>query len=305
MSRGSKQVLYIAPETTKNVPVSPLDVQILRHNTADLSRKVTIEESDEINELRLSQGSTALGFDVNGNITAELSYGTFDDLIAAAFGGTWSTDVLTLGDVEQTFTIVRGFTDVAEWAQMTGCHVNEMNISLNNRAKAEISFGILGMGYTRLTTDPTGAKTAATTTPFMSSLNVGEILVDGASLAGKACIRSFSFNINNGGEADDCLGDGNLGPSTIDYLAQSVTGELVLAWSKDASDIVEKTIDRTTIALTLPLEDSLGNKYTLSIPMAEVEGELPSGGKNDTLNAPITYSVVRQAATLTRTAAIP
>ena len=305
MSRGAKQVLYIAPEVTKNVAPTPLAVQTLRHLNTDLGRQVMLEESDEISTLRLSQGSIAVGVDVAGTISAELSYGTFDELIAGAFGGNWATDTLTTGDLEKTFTIVRGFTDVSEWAVMSGCHINEMNLSLNNRAKADISFSIMGMSYERKTTDPTGTKAAATTTPFMSSLDVGDILVDGTSLIGKACVRSFSFNINNNAQADDCLGDGNLGPSTVNMLGQDITGELVLAWSKDASDIVEKSVSRAPIALVLPLEDAKGNKYTFTIPMAEVDGQLPSGGKNDTLNATVTYAVVKQAVTLTRLTATP
>src|SRR5678810_1264837 len=92
MSRGAKQVLYIAPEVTKNVAPDPLDVQTLRNINTDLARQVMLEESDEISALRLSQGSIAVGVDVAGTISAELSYGTFDDLIAGAFGGNWSTD---------------------------------------------------------------------------------------------------------------------------------------------------------------------------------------------------------------------
>lgn len=305
MSSGARQVLYIVPEVTKNVAPTPLNVQTLRNLNTDLARQIVLEQTDEISALRLGQGSVAVGVDVAGTINAELSYGTFDDLIAGAFAGDWATNTLTTGTAEKTFTIVRGFTDVSEWATMSGCHVNEMNLSLNNRAKAEISFSIMGMSYLRATTDPTGTKAAATTTPFMSNLNVGDILVDGASLIGKACIRSFSLNINNNAQADDCMGDGNIGPSTIDFMGQDITGELVLAWSKDASDILEKSLTRAPISVVLPLEDSKGNKYTFTIPMAEVDGQLPSGGKNDTLNATVSYQVVKQAVTLVRLAGTP
>lgn len=303
MSSGARQTITLVPEIDVGVEPAALNGFDMRFTSSDLTRDVVLEESDEISALRLSQGSIAVGVDVGGSIEGELSYGTYDPLFEAAFAGDWTSDVLTSSDKIHTFTAIRAYDDIKEYAVFNGVHVNEMSITLERRAKALVSFGLMGMDYRRVhTADPRGTRTPVTDAPYMSSLDVGKIKVDGAELTG-ICVSSFSFSINNNAEGMDCLGSGKLGYSRVTFLAQDITGNLTLEWSKGAADIVDKTVLRTAISVELPLTSAAGNKYTLVLPMVEVNGDLPSGGKNDVLEAAVEYTVVKEAVTLTREAA--
>lgn len=304
MSSGAKVVSHIIAEVTPGVtPNGTWDTLRLTGNA--LTPTVNTQVSDEITDTRLSQGSVATSIDIGGDLTGEFSFGTFDKLLEAAFYGVWTNDVLRVGDTRHTFSIAKGYTDVGVYGLFKGAHVSTFAMDIPSDGKITTTFNMACLDYTDGTAPIVVTPNAPTTTPFLSNINVGTILVDGQSLEGVACVSAMTINLDNSLQTQRCLGSDSLGPGAHIATEAAITGSITLAWSARAYTIWKNTFTRLPIAIVFPITDSLGNKYTFSFPAVEVDGELPSGGKRDLVEVTLNYTVAKLSPTITREAADP
>ena len=304
MSSGAKVVSHIIAEVTPGVtPAGTWDTLRLTGNA--LTPTVNTEVSDEITDTRLSQGSVATSIDIGGDLTAEFSFGSFDQLLEAAFYGVWTADVLRVGDTRHTFSIAKGYNDVGVYGVFKGAHVSTFALDIPSEGKVTATFNMACLDYTDGDTPIVVSPNAPTTTPFLSNNNVGTILVNGQSLEGVACVSAMNVNLDNSLQTQRCLGSDRLGPGAHIATEAAVTGSITLAWSKRAWEIWKNTFTRTPIAVVFPITDSLGNKYTFNFPAVEVDGELPNGGKRDLIEVTLNYTVAKLSPTITREAADP
>ncbi|WP_434681364.1 hypothetical protein J3P77_09655 [Pseudomonas sp. R1-18] len=299
MSSGAKVTSYLIPEVTPGVtPVGSFDTLRLTGNT--LSPTVNTEVSDEITDSRLSQGSVATSTDIQGDLTAELSYGTFDRLFEAAFYGTWNNDVLTIGDTRRTFTIAKNYADVNVFTLFKGMHVSTFALEIPSDGKITATFGMMGLDYADGTVNTVAGVKPPTTTPFMSNVNVGTVSVNGESLEGIACVSGMTIELDNGMQTQRCLGSERLGPGAHIATEAAITGTITMAWSQRAWQLWKNSFNRAPIAVSFPITDSLGNSYTFDFPALEIDGELPNGGKRDLIEVTLNYTVAKVAPTITR-----
>ncbi|MBP0948949.1 phage tail tube protein [Pseudomonas capsici] len=302
MSSGAKVVSHIIKEVTPGVtPTGTWDTLRLTGNA--LTPTVNTEVSDEITDTRLSQGSVATSIDIGGDLTAEFSFGSFDQLLEAAFYGVWTNNVLRVGDTRNTFSIAKGYNDIGVYGVFKGAHVSTFALEIPEEGKVTTTFNMACLDYTDSETPIVVTPNAPTTTPFLSNNNVGTILVNGESLEGIACVSAMTINLDNSLQTQRCLGSDRLGPGAHIATEAAITGSITLAWSKRAWQIWKNTFTRLPIAVEFPITDSLGNKYTFNFPAVEVDGELPSGGKRDLIQVELSYTVAKQSPTITRLAA--
>ncbi|PYC06942.1 hypothetical protein DMX04_00600 [Pseudomonas koreensis] len=247
----------------------------------------------------------ATSIDIGGDLTAEFSFGSFDQLLEAAFYGVWTADVLRVGDTRHTFSIAKGYNDVGVYGVFKGAHVSTFALDIPSEGKVTATFNMACLDYTDGDTPIVVSPNAPTTTPFLSNNNVGTILVNGQSLEGVACVSAMTVNLDNSLQTQRCLGSDRLGPGAHIATEAAVTGSITLAWSKRAWEIWKNTFTRTPIAVVFPITDSLGNKYTFNFPAVEVDGELPNGGKRDLIEVTLNYTVAKLSPTITREAADP
>lgn len=300
MSSGARVTSYLIPETTPGVTPTTGAWDTLRLTGNTLTPTISTEVSDEITESRLSQGSVATGATIAGDLAAELSYGSFDKLLAATFYSDWNANVLEVGDLRQTFSVAKCFNDVSVFSLFKGLHVSSMAINIPDPGKATVTFTMAGLDYEDADVSMVGTKNPPTTTPFMSNLNVGDILIDGESMVGKACVSAMTINVDNGLQEQRCLGNGLLGPGAQIATGAAITGTITLAWSQVAWQIWKNTFTRKTVGVEFPIEDSLGNKYVFAFPAIEVDGDLPNGGKNDLIQVSLNYTAAKISPTITR-----
>lgn len=302
MSSGAKVTSYLIAEVTPGVtPTGTFDTLRLTGNT--LSPTVNTQASDEITDSRVSQGSVATSTDIQGDLTAELSYGTFDKLFEAAFYGTWAGNVLTVGDTRHTFTVAKNYSDVNVFTLFKGMHVSTFALDIPSDGKITATFTMMGLDYADGDSNTVTAINPPTATPFMSNINVGTLLVDGASLEGVACVSAMSINLDNSLQTQRCLGNGKLGPGAHIATEAAITGSITLAWSNRAWQLWKNQFTRAPIAVSFPITDSLGNEYTFDFPALEIDGDLPNGGKRDLIEVTLNYTVSKLAPTITRTPA--
>lgn len=303
MSSGAKQISYLIPETTPGVTPTTGNWDTLRLTSNTLSPSVNTQASDEITDSRVSQGSVATSTDIQGDLVGEMSYGTFDKLFEAGFYGTWNANVLTVGDTRRTFSVAKNFADVNVFSVFKGMHVSTFALDIPSDGKITATFTMMGLDYADGETNTVTAVNQPTATPFMSNINVGTVLVDGASLEGVACVSAMTINLDNSLQTQRCLGTGKLGPGAHIATEAAITGSITLAWSNGAWQLWKNQFTRAPIAVSFPITDSLGNKYTFNFPALEIDGDLPSGGKRDLIEVTLNYTVSKQAPTLTRTPA--
>ncbi|SDQ68667.1 Ig-like domain (group 2) [Pseudomonas sp. UC 17F4] len=304
MSSGAKVVSHIIKEVAPGVtPTGTWDTLRLTGNA--LTPTVNTQASDEITDTRLSQGSVATSIDIGGDLTAELSFGSFDQLLEAAFYGTWTGDVLSVGDTRRTFSIAKGYEDIGVYGVFKGAHVSTFALDIPSDGKITATFNMACLDYEDSETSIVVSPNAPTTTPFLSNNNVGTILVNGQSLEGVACVSAMSVNLDNSLQTQRCLGSERLGPGAHIATEAAITGSITLAWSKRAWEIWKNTFSRAPIAVVFPITDSLGNKYTFNFPAVEVDGELPNGGKRDLIEVTLNYTVAKLSPTITRVPFVP
>ena len=304
MSSGAKVVSHIIPEVTPGVtPTGTWDTLRLTGNA--LTPTVNTQVSDEITDTRLSQGSVATSIDIGGDLTAEFSFGSFDQLLEAAFYGNWTGNVLSVGDTRHTFSIAKGYDDVGVHGVFKGAHVSTFALDVPSDGKITATFNMACLDYTDSETSIVVSPNAPTTTPFLSNNNVGTILVNGQSLEGVACVSAMTVNLDNSLQTQRCLGSDSLGPGAHIATEAAITGSITLAWSKRAWEIWKNTFTRAPIGVVFPITDSLGNKYTFNFPAVEVDGELPNGGKRDLIEVTLNYTVAKVSPTITRVPFVP
>lgn len=305
MSSGARQTTLLIPEVTPGVTPATGSWDTLRFTSNTLSPKVNTQVSDEIGAGRISQGSVVSSADIQGDIVGELSYSTFDKLLEAAFYGTWNNDLLTVGDTRRTFTIAKNFNDIGVYGLFKGMHVSVFKLEVPSDGKITATFTLMGMDYTDSETAPAGTIKPPTSTPFMSNVNVGTLLVDGRSLEGEACVSAITVNLDNTLQAQRCIGTTKLGPGAIIATEAAITGTITLAWSKASWQIWKNTFSRLPISVSFPITDGLGNSYLFNFPALEIDGDLPNGDKRSIIEVTLNYTVARQAPTLTRVPFVP
>jgi hypothetical protein len=303
MSSGAKVVSYIIKEVTPGVTPATGKWDVLRLTGNALTPTVNTVVSDEITDSRISQGSVATSTEIGGDLTTEFSYGSFDQLLEAAFYGTWANNVLTVGDTRQTFSIAKGYNDVGVYSVFKGAHVSSFALDIPSDGKVTATFNMACLDYADSENPIVTSSNPASTTPFLSNNNIGTILVDGQSLEGEACVSALTFNLDNSLQAQRCIGTTKLGPGAQIATEAAGTGTITLAWSKKAWQIWKNTFTRLPVAVQFPITDALGNKYTFNFPAVEVDGELPSGGKRDLIEVTLNFTVAKKPPTITRVAA--
>lgn len=305
MSSGARQTTLLIPEATPGVTPTTGAWDTIRFTSNTLSPTVNTQVSDEIGAGRISQGSVATSADIQGDIVGELSFGTFDKLLAAAFYNNWVNNVLTVGDIRQTFTVAKGFTDIGVYALLKGMHVSVFALDVPSDGKITSTFTLMGLDYSDGETAPAGTINPPTTTPFMSNLSVGTLLLDGQNMEGAACVSALTISLDNTLQAQRCIGTTKLGPGALIATEAAITGTITLAFAKASWLIWKNTFTRLPISLSFPITDGLGNSYLFDFPSLEVDGELPSGGKRDIVEMTLNYTVARQSPTVTRVPFVP
>ena len=83
---------YIAESTFGQTPATP-EFDVLRYNGESLNYNINNIISDEIRSDRMTSDLIQVQADSSGDINFELSYGAFDDFLAAGLADAWSTAV--------------------------------------------------------------------------------------------------------------------------------------------------------------------------------------------------------------------
>ena len=280
--------MFYVPEVTYGVTpaVTPAFLD-LRHTGTTLGLGKESFQSEELHADRQIRDFRHGVKAVAGDISFEMSYGSFDDFLEATLMGTWSTDVLKAGVVRRSFSVLRHFEDLAvgnPYFLYGGVEFNMLSLTVPASGMVTGSFTILGQSQTTLAdlsslgTPTFGAP--LTTQPFDSF--TGSILEAGGAIS---VVTEVSLSLENGLEARNVVGsDETILPSVG---KSNLTGN-VTAYFEDTS-ILDKFLNETESSLEVTLTDPDGNSYVIDLPRIKYNGGQPdvSGGGPITISFPI------------------
>ncbi len=299
VSSGSKQVLFVVAETVVGTTPATPNWATLPFKSCSLDATVDKTESDTIVDGRIGRGGLPTSMNVAGDIEVNAACKIYDDLLEAAFFGKWTNNLLAIGSIRKTFSVVRGYADIANYHTFKGCHVSKWSLNIPETGQITMSFGLAGLTRSQANQIPAGTITKAVLVDELTNVDVGELTVDGQSLKGIACVTSFNFELDNGLQAQRCLGDGLSVGKQIEGKA-AMSGSFTAAWSSKSAEIYEKQFTNGKLALAIPFGDAAGNKYTLTIPVVTITGSLPNGGGNDLLSTSFNFTVQDESPTIKR-----
>jgi hypothetical protein len=255
------QVAYV-PEVTFGVTPTTPSMILLRNTgvTVNLSK-----ETFRSNEIRSDRQIVDFRHGVQrvqGDINIELSYGAFDTILESALFGAWSTNVLKVGVAPKSFTIERGFVDIAQYQAFSGCMANTLTLNINPNMITG-SVGFVGKAMTPATSPLDASPDAAPTHAPFDGFS-GTVLEGGSPIAS---ITSLTLNLNNGLEPAFVLGSATT-PQIFPGVAD-LTGTLTAYFEQP---LYNKFVNETEAAVSVTLEGSSGGDITLLVPRIKYTG---------------------------------
>lgn len=245
----------------------------LRLITNGLSQSVEELESDEMLPGRHMAESRSGVSSVAGDLEAELTYGTFDMLLEAAFHGTWTANVLKTGSTRRKFAILKHNEDIGRWLIYRGCEVGSVAIDCPLQGKIGITFSMIGTkeeayvfdGVTESIADPT--ETVMMTT-FEGSLTEGGTGLNHAT--------ALNLSLDNGMEAIYRLFSRDAYDIKLGRI--NVSGSLS-AYIED-NRLKDKYLGETKTPLVVTLTDG-ENSYQISMTQAKLTTSSEEGSGDD------------------------
>lgn len=287
MSQGSDtRVAYIAETNFGVTPATPTFINMRVTQNGMKMDKGTVT-SEEIRPDRNVTDLMQVSRSVTGSIPFEFSHASFDDMIQAALGGTWATNVVSNGVTRRSFTFEETYqfpNATQGFRRFTGCMVDTFSLAFSSAQRITGSIGLMGIDETTASTAIAGATyTAANTeTPLTASANVGTI----AFGAIQAQIMSLNLSINNNLRARPVVG--SLLSLEPGVGMCSVTGT-VEAYFRSL-DLYNAAASHTNAALTVTFGEE-AKRYTILVPRAVFGSpETPGAGQTSDVRVTVPFT---------------
>lgn len=284
---------YIAEVTKGMTPTTPAFKE-LRLTGETINNTISTIVSKELRADRSQADLMNAQADVAGDLNVEMSYGSYDDFLEAALGGTWTVvtgDTYALKDGANNpkfFTIQKDIVDATPetYFNFRGCTVGGFNLNIQTGQIVTGAFNFRGMTAQATETQIAGATFVAanTNTPFNATQNVGSVLFDGVTYTG--CINTLSLSYTNNLRTQDCVG--TFGHTDIKFGKKELTGSMNMYFIDKSN--YDAFVNSTDFALSFTLTDVAGNLYTVLLPRVKFESAtVVAEGENSDIMFNATY----------------
>jgi hypothetical protein len=233
------------------------------------------KDSFQSNELRSDRHIADLRHglqSVSGDISVELSYDSFDDIIESAMYEEWETDdTIVTGTTEKSFTLQKYFSDITQYHVFPGCVVNTWNISVTPNGIITSTFNVMGEEMITSATSVLPAASAKSSYSPFDSFS-GTLTEGGVT---NALITSIDFSLSNNLSTLPVIGsDKTIG--LVDGRA-NITGTVSAYFAN--STLLDKFINETESSLSFQLTDGT-RSYTFTMPRIKYSGgDVPVNGE--------------------------
>jgi len=304
MADGANVKVWYVAEVTRGVtPASPVWKQ-LRVKSIGLGGKKDGLISEELTGDRQIASYDNTTRRCEGPISTYLFYGSNDDILQAAFMGTWALntpsvgiDQLKTGATRRYFSIMIHYTDLLTADKpfhiFTGVEFTGMNISTDPQSYVTLDFNTLGLDFAAPATTAPASSTygSLSTTKPMRAVS-GTIKEGGVTTA---AITEFSPSLDNGVSLQFAIGSATAVESSV---GNSNSSGQVVSFFKNAT-LFDKFRNDTASSLEITCLDDLGNSLRIVQPRIVYTGaDLPTSGQGQILIT-LPYQAVKDGTTST------
>ena len=299
---SNQTAVYYTPEVTFGVtPATPLFTKV-RITGETLKRDFKNIVSDEIRADRNRAESIRVGEGVAGDLNFELSIGSFNDVIQAVLGSTWSAPVTSLssiknGLVQRSFSLQKRVLDTTAtfYENFVGCRFDALSLKFAPNEFLTGTIGVVGKTSSISAVIITGQTTAAdvTTIPLNCAADITAITDSGVTST--EIYKSLTIDIKNNMRMLDAIG--STGPREINAGSFDVTGNLEIYFQN--STVYTRIINDTAFAMSITVTDDNGDYYKFTLPRIKLEtAEITAGGLDQDMVVNCTYRAVYDTVTL-------
>lgn len=288
MADGSRHSLRMVEETTYGVIPSNPVFKYVRHTGTTLGLSKEGLQSEELRDDRQISDFRHGARQVGGDITFELSYGSFDPILEALLGGTWTNDVLKAGTIRRSFTLERFFGDILPadkpYHRFTGVEFNTLQLQVNANEMITGTIGVVGKDMITDSAAIPGATYGAVSTTSPLDSFTGTLNEAGTPIA---VITEIQLNLDNGLDPRFVVGSKTtLRPA----IGRSNVSGTITAYFEN-SLLLDKFINEVESSILFNLPDGAGNNLKFALPRIKYNGGQPDVQGE----GPITLSMPFQA----------
>lgn len=280
-------IRFVKEVEFNSIPANPV-LNSLRYTGESVAYNRRNITSNEIRSDRMTADLITVGADVSGDLNYELSFASFDEIIAAALCSTWSTPVDDVSSIKNgvqliSFTIQKHFQDLATpiYQNFSGCRIGGMTLDFQTGQILTGTFSVMGCKAETSTSQITGATVQSPglgNEPMNAVSNLSGISKDGTLLPAK--IRSMSMELTNNLRGQEAVG--TLGYIGIALGRVEITGNIELYFEN--GDEYQTFLNNDDFEFSFVIEDSAGNSYEFTFPRVKYEeGTILSGGLDQDL----------------------
>ena len=289
MSDSIHHKLYLVPEATYGTtPATPALVNT-RHTACSLALSKDSFRSAEINATRNLQDYRHGNRQIGGDIGIEMSAGTYDLALEALLMGSWTANVLKIGQTRRSFTALRNFVDQTTAGQkgfhkFIGVEFNKLALKLVAGKVVDGSFSVIGQDVSYSDTAPEDCTYVDPTTSKVMDAFTGSASIGGTAYG----LTELNLTIENGLTPNFVL----FSPLTElpSHQVCSVTGEIGVRF-RNAS-LLETFLAGDQVALAFTIQDGAGKSYAFSLPKIMLNGGQPDVGGEGPVNLKIPFQAV-------------
>lgn len=300
---SNRTAIRIVKETAFNeTPATPAfeNLRYTGESVAYAPRSVT---SNEIRDDRMTADMVQVGAEVSGDLQVELSFASFDSLIAAALCTSWpAPDVngdstIKNGVETHSFTLQKHFQDLAipSFQMFTGCRVGGMSLDFQTGSILTGSFSFMGCSASVATAQIAGATFTSPgdgNVPFNAVSNLVGLEKDDIALTTN--IRSMTLELNNNLRGQEAIG--TMGYVGIALGRLEITGGIEM-YFENLSEY-QTFLDNADFKLEFVLQDADSNSYKFTLPRIKYEeGTILSGGSDQDLMVSGTWRALYDSVT--------
>ena len=193
---ASVGVSYVAETVFGVTPTTPTMKAVRAKSGAKFELKRDTFSSKELTSARQVMGLTYGNRNGSGELPFEFSYGSFDDFLEAVMGGTWTGNVLKIGNVKRSFTFEQQYPDINLNEQNTGVVFSGFNIGVKPNAIVEGAFQFLFKDQKSVQYADDGVTTMAFAATTVTR-SAGSFVTDGFAIGNKVTISGAATGANN------------------------------------------------------------------------------------------------------------
>lgn len=279
---ANRTLSYIAEVTYGTTPATPTMKYVRAKSGAKFELKRDTFASKEISPTRQAVSLTYGNRSGSGDVPFDLSYGSFDDFLEAVMGGTWTTNVLKIGNTKRSFTFEDAYPDISIFEKNTGVVFSGFSLSVKPNAVVDGSFTHQFKDQVSAAVTAATSTTTANTNPVFDSFT-GTMTEAGAAIA---IVTGIDIKVDQAANASNVLFDATTqqislgtvnvtGTLVVRFISNALKAKFLAGTSTDLSftiGVTSKTytFDMSSVILTSATTDSGESELTQSFAFTAI-----------------------------------